>query len=129
VINDSQGNELPAAARISLHPDVDIRASLLLGQLQVRRMALPEFWRDPLGHEDLMDPGPAYHDCLRFYFNSHPNDVEVPFLDKSENGSKLNEMLRSPGLTYGDLQDRVSASQRSLVGRLHNAGMLVIEAA
>lgn len=126
VINDSQGKELSPSTKLSLHPSVDVRTSLLLGQLQVRRMAMPEFWRDPLGRGYLMDPVPPYHDCHRFYFKDRPDEVEVPFLDESEHGLDVYEMLHASALTYRELQERVSSSQRSLVGRLHNAGMLAV---
>ncbi len=126
VINDGQGKELSPTTRIGIDPGVAIRPSLLLGQLQARRMTLPEFWRDPLGQEHLMDPVPPYHECQRFYFKNRPDDVEVPFLDESEHGLELEAKLRTAGLTYGELQEQVSSVQRSLVGRLQNAGMLVV---
>jgi hypothetical protein len=65
-------------------------------------------------------------ECKRFYFSDRPDDVQVPFLEDEENGDAVASLLRDGGLCYGDLKKLITPKQRSLVGRLHNAGMLVI---
>ncbi len=126
IINDVEGSELALDTKIAIHSNVAVRSSVLLGQLQVRKMTTPDYWTDPLKHEDLLDSVPPYHECQRFYFKDRPDEVEVPFLDKMENGLKVYELLQSNTHSYGELKKLISSEQRSLVGRLHNAGMLVI---
>lgn len=120
------GNEFAPETRISLNPNVAIRSSLLLGQMQARRITSPEFWQDPLSHEGMLAAVPHFLDCQRFYFTDRPDEVEVPFLEDQERGIALHALLQGDGQTYADLKIQVSPEQRSLIGRLHNAGMLTI---
>jgi flavin-dependent dehydrogenase len=126
-LSGQDGDELTPDSRIAIHSNVAVRSSVLLGQMQARKVIPVEYWEDPLGSEHQLDSIPHYLDCQRFYFEDHPDDVEVPFLDEHEDGIKVYELLRKDGHTYRELQKLVSPRQRSLVGRLHNAGMLVIE--
>ena len=68
---------------------------------------------------------PIYLACQRFYFKDHPDDIEVPFMEH-EKGIEVYALLQGDGHTYGELKELITSGQRSLVGRLHNAGMLVI---
>jgi len=126
VMNAADGAELPVRAAVAINPNVLVRPSVLLGQMQALRVAPPPYWVDPLGNEGLLASVPQYLDCQRFYFEDRPDDVEVPFLEEQENGLALYALLGGEGRIYGELKQFVTAEQRSLLGRLHNAGMLVI---
>jgi flavin-dependent dehydrogenase len=125
-LRDSKGQELDFETRVCLHPRVEVRASVLLGQFQASRLTAPEFWMDPLRNAHLVESVPPYIECKRFYFSDRPDNVQVPFLDDEENGDAVASLLWDDGLCYGDLKKLIIPNQRSLVGRLHNAGMLVI---
>lgn len=124
------GSELYLDTVIRIDPHVANRSSILLGQLgqpQARQMATAEFWSDPLNNLRQFDTIPPYLECQRFYCTNHPDDVEVPFLDEYEKGLQLFELLKSKQFTYGELKTIIPSEQRSLVGRLFNAGMLLID--
>ena len=126
ILNQDNGEELSLDSNISMKPNVSVRKSLLLNQLQARKATTPEYWQDPLGQEKSLDSTPHYYDCERFYFEDKPDDVEVPFLEEFENGLNLYGLLKEGAHTYGDLKQVVAPEQRSLLGRLHNAGMLMV---
>ena len=118
--------ELAADTRIALDTNVDIRSSALLGQFQASRLTSPEFWTDPLHNEHMVESHRPYLDCQRFYFKDRLDEVQVPFLDEEEAGIELATLLKDEGQKYEALKKMITSSQRSLVGRLQNAGMLVI---
>jgi hypothetical protein len=126
IIKDAGGNELATDTRLALHANVAVRSSVLLGQMQARRVTTPEYWKAPLENEHEVEAVPHYLDCHRFYFKDRPDEVEVPFLDELEDGLKVYDLLQKGGHSYAELQQLVSSRQRSLVGRLQNAGMLMI---
>lgn len=125
-LKDQNGQELSPQTRVSLDPRVVIRASALLGQFQASRLTAPEFWTDPLQNAHLVENVPPYLECERFYFADHPEEIEVPFLEAEEEGNAVAALLRDGGQCYSDLKKLITPEQRSLVGRLHNAGMLVL---
>jgi flavin-dependent dehydrogenase len=126
-LRNDEGNELDPETRVRLHPQVEVRPSVLLGQFLVRDMMPPEFWADPLRYGHLTDTLPPRYDCQRLYFKDRPDAVEVPFLEEYEDGSRVLAWLRDGRCTYADLKQLLSFNQRSLLGRLHNAGMLEFE--
>lgn len=125
-LKDPNGNELALETTVALDANIAVRPSLLLGQFLVRHMMPPEYWADPLAHAYLVDSVPPFYECQRFYFKDRPNEVEVPFLDEDEQGLEVYALFREKQHSYGELKRLISSKQRSLVGRLHNAGMLVI---
>lgn len=125
-LKDQNGQEFVPETKITLDPGVAVRSSVLLGQFQASRMAPPKFWTDPLQYDYLLDSVPPYLECQRFFFKDSPNQVEVPFLDEFENGTEVYALLQDGSHTYDELKKLISSKQRSLVGRLHHAGMLVI---
>jgi hypothetical protein len=125
-MNDEDGNELSLETRIAIKHGVVARPSVLLGQMQALRVAPPEFWANPLERGDALKTVAPYLECQRFYFDGRPDEVEVPFLDEQEQGLRLYAILKGEGQTYASLKELVSAEQRSLLGRLQNAGMLEI---
>lgn len=125
-LKDHNGQEFAPETRLALDPRVALRSSLLLGQLQTSRTTAPQFWTDPLQYGHLVESVPPYLECQRFYFQDQPDEVEVPFLDKEEDGVKVFELFQDGGCSYSELKQLISSKQRSLVGRLHNAGMLLI---
>jgi flavin-dependent dehydrogenase len=126
LVMSNEGRELSPTDRISIKEEVGSRPSLLLGQMQALWVAPPEFWMEPLEHGDTLMSVPPYLDCQRFYFEGVPDDVQVPFIDEQERGLALYELLKGQGKTYAELKTLVTSQQRSLLGRLHNAGMLAI---
>jgi len=126
VLRASDGREPPLEAHVGLLGGVAVRPSLLLGHIDVRRMVPVEFWKDPLKNAALADSFPPYVECGRFYFENRPDEVEVPFLPEFEDGQQVFETLQGRGPTYGELKRLIRPGERSLVGRLHNAGMLAI---
>lgn len=124
-LKDGNGSEFSPETIISIHPKVDLRSSVLLGHLQARSLVTPEYWSDPLKHEAMLDAVPAYFPCQRFYFKDRPDDVEVPFLER-EYGVELYNLLQGAH-TYAELKQLVTPDQRSLMGRLHSAGMLRVD--
>jgi flavin-dependent dehydrogenase len=126
-LKDRNGNELAPETIVTLHPNVAVRASVLLGQFLVRDMTPPEYWIDPLKNASIVDSVTPYYNCERFYFIDCPDEVEVPFLDEYEDGAALYSLLREAYHSYDELKQLVSSKQRSLMGRLLNAGMLLID--
>jgi 2-polyprenyl-6-methoxyphenol hydroxylase-like FAD-dependent oxidoreductase len=127
ILRAEDGRELAPETKIALRPDVAARPSLLLGQVDVRKMVPPEYWQDPLKHAGMIASFPPYYECLRFHFKDRPDEVEVPYLEDFEDGQQVLEALQGEGRSYGELKQLIGPGQRSLVGRLQNAGMLVIE--
>jgi|GEM_PF-1756147 len=124
-LKDKHGNELASETTLTLDPNVALRSSFLLGQFLVRDMMPAEYWADPLAHAQLVDTVPPYYACQRFYFKDRPDEIQVPFLEDYEQGTEVYTLLRDGPHSYDELKQLVSSKQRSLVGRLHNAGMLV----
>jgi len=126
---DPKGEELALDKVVTIRPNVEVRSSILLGQLgqsQVREMATEAYWLDPMHHDQQFDNIAPYYKCHRFHFVDHPDDVEVPFLDEIENGVQMFELLKNNDHTYDELKGIITPGQRSLMGRLYNAGMLLV---
>jgi flavin-dependent dehydrogenase len=127
VIHNPDGSELSLADKIAIKDHVVLRPSMLLGQMQALWVAPPEFWREPLEYGDTLLSIPPYLECIRFIFRGGQDNVQVPFIDEQEHGLALYELLTGEGKSYGELKTLLGSEQRSLLGRLHNAGMLAVK--